>query len=384
MRITFVLPTVGMSGGIRVAVIHARALASQGHAVTLVSPPPRAVAFPDKVKSLLKGNGWPRELARDASYLDGSGLDHRVLERWRPVTNADVPDADIVIATWWETAEWVSALRAQKGAQVYLIQHHEVFPPLPLARCQATYRLPMHKIVIARWLQEVMHSQYGDAVVDLVPNSVDRAQFFSAVRGKQPVATVGFLYATAAFKGLDVALAALREVRKRVPDLRLISFGTERPGAALPLPEGAEFSFCPPQDEIRQLYSQCDVWLTASRSEGFNLPAMEAMACRTPVVSTRTGWPEEAIETGKNGVLAGIDDVAGLARGVEWVLSLAGDEWRKLSQGAYATASAGSWEESSRRFESALIRACGRARRGEIAGPCESQRETVEERAHAG
>jgi glycosyltransferase involved in cell wall biosynthesis len=28
---------------------------------------------------------------------------------------------------------------------------------------------------------------------------------------------------------------------------------------------------------------------------------MEAMACRTPVVATRTGWPAEAIVAGFNG-----------------------------------------------------------------------------------
>src|SRR5208282_5263036 len=51
--------------------------------------------------------------------------------------------------------------------------------------------------------------------------------------------------------------------------------------------------------------------LTASRSEGFNLPAMEAMACRTPVVSTRTGWPAEAVKTGINGVLVDVEDQVG-------------------------------------------------------------------------
>ena len=370
MRITFVLPTVNMSGGIRVVAIYAKALAARGHGVTLVSPPPRDLSFASKVRSFLKGRGWPSRPLPSKSHLDGLHLDYRVLDVWRPPIDSDVPDSDIVIATWWETAEWVNALSPHKGAKVYFIQHHEVFPHLPFARCRATYKFPMHKIVIARWLEDVMHAQYGDDVVDLVPNSVDRTQFVSAVRGKQSVPTAGFLYSTVAFKGLDVSLAALRAVRKRIPDLRLICFGSEHRSAVFPLPEGAEFSFSPPQDQIRNLYSQCDVWITASRSEGFNLPAMEAMACRTPVVSTKTGWPEEVIETGKNGVLVDIDDVAGLARGVEWILSLAGDEWKTLSQRAYETACSGSWEESSRRFENALIHACRRSMHGEIAGKC--------------
>jgi glycosyltransferase involved in cell wall biosynthesis len=359
-----------MSGGIRVVAIYAKALASQGHEVMLVSPPPQAVPFHRKLKSFLSGNGWPDDAPGPKSHLDRSGLDYRVLDRWRPVTDDDVPDADIVIATWWETAEWVHALSPNKGAKVYFIQHHEVFPYLPVLRCRATYGLPMHKIVIARWLKEVMSSQYADNVVDLVPNSVDRSQFFAAVRGKQSAPTVGFLYSSVAFKGLEVSLAAIKIVRERIPDLRLICFGSEHPNAALPLPEGVEFSFSPPQDQIRNLYSQCDVWITASRSEGFNLPAMEAMACRTPVVSTKTGWPEEAIETGKNGALVEVDDVAGLALGVDWILSRSAAEWKSLSQRAYETACSGSWEESSRRFESALLHACRRSMNAEIAGKC--------------
>ena len=287
-----------------------------------------------------------RVCSTEVADLDGSGVDHQILERWRPVTDKDVPDGDIVIATWWQTAEWVNALSGSKGAKVYFIQHHEVFPHLPVARCHATYRMPLHKIVIARWLKEVMNTQYGDIVVDVVPNSVDRVQFFAPPRPKQAVATVGFLYSPVPFKGLATTLAALQIVRERFPDLRIVSFGTQSPTIDLALPERRATFFSPAQDQIRDLYARCDVWITASRSEGFNLPALEAMACRTPVVATRTGWPEEAVKTGANGVLIDIDDVIGLAEGVKWVLSRGDDDWRQLSSNAHATASAGSWEES--------------------------------------
>src|SRR5262249_39812611 len=161
------------------------------------------------------------------------------------------PDADVVIATWWETAEWVNTLSPNKGAKVYFIQHHEVFPHLPTERCHATYRMPLHKIVIAQWLKDVMRTQYDDDIIDLVPNSVDRAQFFAEARNKQSIPTVGFLYSTHSSKGLDVTLAAFRTVRERFPELRMISFGSERPRPELALPESAEFYFSPPQDQIR-------------------------------------------------------------------------------------------------------------------------------------
>jgi glycosyltransferase involved in cell wall biosynthesis len=360
MRITFILPTVDMGGGTRVVAVHAKNLMRLGHSVRIISPPPRSIRIGRKVKSLLKEGRWLQPPTKPLSHLDNSGVEHQILDHWRPVTDDDVPDGDLVIATWWETAEWVSALSPSKGAKVYFIQHHEIFPYLPVARCHATYRLPMRKIVIARWLREVMHRQYSDDSVDLVPNSVDRSQFFAPPRGKQLAPTVGFLYSKAPFKGVDVTLAALQTVCKRIPGLRIVCFGSQQPTADLALPEHAEFFQLPAQDEIRNLYGRCDVWVTASRSEGFNLPAMEAMACRTPVVATRTGWPEEAIVTGRNGVLLDVDDVSGLAQGVEWILSRSDGEWRELSSNAYTTASAGSWEESTRLLEKALVGATER------------------------
>ena len=266
--------------------------------------------------------------------------------------------------------EWVNALGFSKGAKVYFIQGHEIFPHLPVARCRATYRLPLHKIVVARWLKETMHTLYADDAVDVVPNSVDRAQFFADVRGKQPVPTIGFLYATAGVKGLDVLLKALVRVRQRMPNLRVISFGGERLSPELRLPEAAEFFFSPVQAQIRNLYSRCDVWITASRSEGFNLTAMEAMACRTPIVATRTGWPEKSVKSGRNGVLVDIDDQTALAEGVEWVLSRSDEDWRMLSSNAYEATASGSWEASAAMFEQALKHACQRSARGEIAGTC--------------
>jgi glycosyltransferase involved in cell wall biosynthesis len=370
MRISFISPTVNLSGGIRVIVIYAQQLERLGHTVRIISPPPRKVRLRNKLKSWLRSEGWPKFSTRPRSHLDQSGVEHHVLDRWRPVNDDDVPDGDIVIATWWETAEWVKALSPTKGAKVYFIQHHEVFPYLPVDRCHATYRLPLHKIVVARWLKEVMSAQYGDNVVDLVPNSVDQAQFFAPLRGKQAVPTVGFVYSADPVKGFDILRAALGDLRERVRALRLISFGAERPMTELALPKGTEFFFSPPQDQIRNHYALCDVWVGSSRSEGFYLPAMEAMACRTPVVATRTGWPEEAIKTGWNGVLVNVEDWEGLARGIEWVLSRDEDEWKNLSSNAFATATSGSWESSARLFEKALEHACRRSKRGEIAGRC--------------
>src|SRR6476661_5826668 len=122
MRITFISPTVNMGGGTRVVVIYAERLMRMGHTVRIVSPPPRPISSVRKLKSWLMGNGWPGDPPPPMSYLEGTAVKHQVLDRSRPVSDDDVPDGDAVIATWWETAEWVNAFSPNKGAKVYFIQ----------------------------------------------------------------------------------------------------------------------------------------------------------------------------------------------------------------------------------------------------------------------
>ena len=362
MRITFLLPSLDLGGGIRVASIHARALQRRGHKVVAVVPPPGAKSWGARVRALLDPEAPRRAamLSRPPSHFDGSGVELRVAARPRRIDARDVPDADVVVATWWETAEWALALPDSKGARAYFVQHHEVFDYLPVERARRTYTAPLHRIAIAQWLVDVLASEYGDHDVDLVPNAVDHSLFHAAPRGRQARPTVGFLYSKASFKGVDVTLAALRRLRAVLPELRILSFGSMPADDLGDLAGVVEYRCRPPQEAIRDLYASCDVWLTASRSEGFNLPALEAMACRTPVVSTRTGWPLEAIVDGVNGYLAPIDDVDALAEHALRILRLAPTDWECVSAQAHATAMPLCWERSSELFERALLRAAAK------------------------
>ena len=132
------------------------------------------------------------------------------------------------------------------------------------------------------------------------------------------------------------------------------------------LPSFAEFHYRPPQDKLRELYAQCDVWLCGSTREGFHLPPLEAMACRCPVVSTRVGGPEDIIEEGSNGHLVNPGDEDALANRLLRVLSLPPAEWRKMSDAAYATATRFTWDDATDLLEKALELAIERHKRGDF------------------
>jgi glycosyltransferase involved in cell wall biosynthesis len=356
MRVTFIISDLGLAGGNRVVAIYSERLRRRGHEVTVVSGAPPRISWFEKLKSKLKGRGWPEQIGSSQPYFEDLEMPVRVLSPRRPIVDGDLPDGDVVIATWWETAEWVNALSPQKGAKVYFVQHHEVFTYLPIERSSATYRLPLAKIVISRWLEEAMSTLYRDNSSFLVLNSVDTSQFFALPRNKQTYPTIGFLYATVNFKAPDVMLSALNEMKKQLPEMNAIAFGAEPIAKEFPLPDWVEFHYQPRQQDIRLLYGRCDVWVCGSRSEGFHLPPIEAMACRCPVVSTRVGGPMDIIEQGINGFLVDVDDAEGLASAALKVLNLNDHEWSAMSTAAEATARRYSWDDAANLFESALLK----------------------------
>lgn len=361
MRVTFVIPEPNLAGGTRMIAQHADNLRRRGHSVTLVSTPPWDLALKTKLGVLARGGGWPKARKRLPSHLDGLGLEHRVLNRRRPVVDADLPDADVVIATWWETAPGVARLSPSKGAKTYFVQHYEAELGQDAAGVDATLRLPLQKVVVAKWLADLARDQFDDPDALVAPNGLDVARFDAPVRGRQPRPTVGMSYSDNPSKGWATGLRAYRLAAERVPGLRLVAFGTSRPKPG-DLPEDAEFILDPPQDHIRDIYAATDVYLATSLSEGYCLPPVEAMGCRCPAVSTRVGGLPEVIQHGLNGYLVDPEDAEGLADGVVRVLDRPEAAWKAMSDSAYARAREITSEDATDVFEQALFTAVERQR----------------------
>jgi O-antigen/teichoic acid export membrane protein/glycosyltransferase involved in cell wall biosynthesis len=362
LRITFVLSQLGMQGGIRVIAQYAQHLHKQGHEVTVVAPELRSRSWLFRRKQFLKGLLMGGGLApasnsgerpRPPSHFDGTDVKVRLLESRREVTASDVPDADVVIATWWETAEWVAALPPSKGFQVYFVQGHEVWEGQPVKRVELTYHLPLRKIAVSEWLSGIMRDRYGDESVTTIPNGVDFDRFMSPPREKQAQPTVGFIYSEQSIKGSDLAIAAIERARQMLPELRVVSFGMFAPTGAMKLPKGTQFSVRPPHPKLVEGYASCDAWIVPSRNEGFGLPLLEAMACRTPVIATPAGAAPQIVGAG-GGILVEHENVEALARAIVRVAIMNAEEWRSMSDNAFATAMRYDSRLSAQKFESFL------------------------------
>ena len=76
-----------------------------------------------------------------------------------------------------------------------------------------------------------------------------------------------------------------------------------------------------PQETLIEHYQSAALVAVPSRYEGFGLPAVEAMACGTPVVACAAGALREVMEQSKGGITVPIDDADALAHGIEDLIS---------------------------------------------------------------
>ncbi|MBS4022181.1 MAG: N-acetyl-alpha-D-glucosaminyl L-malate synthase BshA [Dethiobacter sp.] len=67
------------------------------------------------------------------------------------------------------------------------------------------------------------------------------------------------------------------------------------------------------QDNVLPIISAADLFLLPSEKESFGLGALEAMACRVPVISSDAGGLPEVIRQGETGFMAPVGDIAAMA-----------------------------------------------------------------------
>jgi len=315
MRITFILPGSSgePSGGPKVVFEYANGLVARGHQVTIVSSPVSQKSPPLNMiaKAFLR---FPQRKI-DKSYRPDSWfkLDERVEMKWVPhLTSNYIPSSDVVVATAWKTAEWVVGYDSSKGQKYYLIQGQETWDESE-ERVMHTWKLPLNKIVISRWLNKIA-TDLGERA-EYIPNGLDFLSFYLdiPIKLRNPY-KVTMLYHDLPLKGSADGLTAIDITKKEIPNLEVTLFGIPKRPAKLP--QWIKYHQNPKQSTIRELYNDSAIFIAPSLKEGWGLPASEAMMCGAALVGTDIGGHQEFAKSMETALLSQSNDPVALAQNV--------------------------------------------------------------------
>ncbi len=338
MRITFLCPHLRIAGGVRAILTHADRLARRGHTVTLLVP----------ARSALKA-WWRNRQPGAPDWMPDLRAGVRWVAGWDAMT---LPDADALVATAWQSAAAVARAPSRCGRKFYFIQHYESLYHGDAARVDASYRLPLTKIVISTWLAEVMAERFQSAAAVIV-TPVDSALFHPLDEGLRPDGAVRvlMLHHEYDWKGVPEGLEVVERVKRRHAALRVVGFGVKRPTRPLPYDEFFEML---PQARLAWLYSRCPIYLCPSWDEGLGMPAMEAMACGAALCTYDNGGCRDYAIDGRTALIAPRRDVDALERALARLIVDPALREKIARQGRELVTTQFDWDRATTRLECLL------------------------------
>lgn len=349
----------GPSGGFRVVYEYANRLVSRGHEVTVIHPrrllswAPSALTLRQRFR---KARLALTELVSTPS-IHWQPIDKRV--RMRFVASSDprhIPDGDILFATAWNTVRPVMECPPTKGEKSYLIQHYETWMG-PKDLVDETWRMPLRKIVISKWLLEIGRALVSHPLT-YIPNGIDHKQYCLTQTIEGRPRQIVMMCSPVEFKAPRDGITALQIAKKEYPNLRVVLFGNSRRPSWIP--QWMTFEQDPPQQRIvEEFYNGSSIVVSSSIAEGFALPPAEGAACGCAIAATDSGGIRDFTEHGVTALLSPPKQPEALARNI--CLLVGNDDLRiRLARSANDFIKQFTWERSTDLLEKFIFRAAQR------------------------
>jgi glycosyltransferase involved in cell wall biosynthesis len=194
---------------------------------------------------------------------------------------------DVTVSDWWEMPAW-------RPSQPYA--------PITIAPSRALERGALQRaaLVLAwtRWAcNAVQRSAPGAHVVEHHPG-IDLDRYRPVPRRERSRPRVLFVGGRFVEKGGEDLLQALSETLGSEVELDLVT-----PAEIAPRPGVRVHRLSPSDPELLDLQQQADLFCLPTHGDAAPWAVLEAMACGTPILSTRIGGIPDMLDDGRAGVL---------------------------------------------------------------------------------
>ncbi len=323
MKINFCISGIPATGGVRSIFEYANGLIRRGHEVTITIPyhENKPTWFDLNARLIMPGKDsiqpTRRIRQRVIDRLSSPKVDHlsesvrdyqRYIDRKTTIEKnllLLMPECDINIATDFPTA--LPVYLSKKGIGCYFMQHYErVFADarpfdsvIEGLDADYTYQLPLFKIANSTWVKSVIEERFHSKLY-LCCNGVNLEEFheMKVPKDNNKTTIVSFSGNGVVWKGFRDATKAMKIVFDKAKNKNIIwkVYGGEP--ELTPEQAGVPFDFVGKvyKEALTKLYNEADIVFLSSWYESFPLPPIEAMACGKPVVTTRYGTEDYAID----------------------------------------------------------------------------------------
>lgn len=264
---------------------------------------PRILPEIEITQYILNQRLWSKALADGDLYYAVGGINQCCF----PLTAGEY-----VFGSWIATTLWEDRVPRLKTASLAHQIRDRLSKPFLEYIESTVFEATDDLLVLSNHTKERITEKYDivEESMSVVPHPIDTTRFSPGREAEETPPTILFVgRINDSRKNVDLLLDSFETVVSRHPNSNLQLVGAT-PNAHLEqivsekgLTDKVEFVDFVPNDELPKYYVEADVFCIPSNQEGLAIVGLEAMACGTPVVSTRCGGPEDYVRDGHTGYL---------------------------------------------------------------------------------
>jgi 1,2-diacylglycerol 3-alpha-glucosyltransferase len=329
MQIAILTPTFNYYSGIdRTAQLQAEDYTKKGNKVTIIALEAKIKSNKYKIIEL----GMPKNSLLQRLYRLFFFMDIKKLNYYKNLKNYDIVISHFYPMNWF-------AYLAKKHYKIkYIYFNHGVNTTgLLNSTTQKMYMAIFSFITnitlrnvdeaysVSKYLQKDL-KKVSNLDSKVVYNKIDKKRFNKRVKGSKIIRKYNLknnkilLYVgrIAPHKGIHLLLQSFNIVKKQIPNVKLIIVGKPTFKDYFRKLKNLEnnnviFTGFVPDEDLPYYYAACNLYVTASLWEGFDIPICEAQACGKKVVAFKIGSHPEVV---KNGILVKNKDIKGFSEAV--------------------------------------------------------------------